>query len=137
VAQFARLAQRIRYHTTRRLVQEALEEAARRQGLSREEITVTTFGLDAGGRRAERCGEYFLVLSGSGDLTCQSADGKTLKSVPEAVTRGFAEDLKELKQAAKEIAPLRQAYRVRLERLLLNERAIPSKPGARHTSIIP
>src|SRR5262249_52105800 len=60
-----------------------------------------------------------------GELTCQSADGKTLKSLPETIKRDFAEPLKELKQAAKEIAPLRQAHRVRLERLLLTERAIP------------
>ena len=128
VAQLARLALRIRYHTARRLVQEALEEAARRQGLSREEleeITVPTFGLDGAGRRVERCGECFLVLNSGGELTCERADGTALKSLPEAVKRDFAEDLKELKQAAKEMAPLLQAHRVRLERLLLTERAIP------------
>jgi Domain of unknown function (DUF4132) len=128
VAQLARLALRIRYHTARRLVQEALEEAARRQGLSREEleeITVPTFGLDGAGRRVERCGECFLVLNAGGELTYERADGAALKSPPEAVKRDFAEDLKEMKQAAKEMAPLLQAHRVRLERLLLTERAIP------------
>ena len=106
VAQLARLALRIRYHTARRLVQEALEEAARRQGLSREEleeITVPTFGLDGAGRRVERCGECFLVLNAGGELTYERADGAALKSPPEAVKRDFAEDLKEMKQAAKEI----------------------------------
>jgi hypothetical protein len=128
VAQLARLALRIRYHTARRLVQEALEEAARRQGLSREEleeITVPTFGLDSAGRRVERCGECSLVLNSSGELTYQRSDGTALKSIPDAVKRDFAESIKELKQAAKEIAPLLQAHRVRLERLLLTERAIP------------
>jgi len=128
VAQLARLALRVKYQTAQRLVQEALEEAAGRQGLSREEleeITVPSFGLDAGGRREELCGEYVLALTAGGDLTCRSTDGKTLKSVPEAVKRDFAGELKELKQAAKEMAPLLQAHRVRLERLLMTERAIP------------
>lgn len=127
VAQLARLALRIRYHTAQRLVQEALEEAARKQGLTRdelEEITVPTFGLDVSGRRVERCGERCLILDSSGALSCETADGKALKSIPEAVKRDFAEELKELKQAAKEIAPMRQAHRLRLERLLLTERAI-------------
>ncbi|HWC98874.1 MAG TPA: DUF4132 domain-containing protein [Candidatus Sulfopaludibacter sp.] len=128
VAQLARLALRIRYQTAQRLVREALEEAALRQGLTREEleeITVPSFGLDAGGSRVEVCGEYSLTLTAHGELTCRDAAGKGLKTIPEAVKRDFADDLKELKQAAKEIAPLRQAHRVRLERLLLTERAIP------------
>lgn len=128
VAQLARLAMRIKYQTAHRLVQEALEEAARRQGLSREEleeITVPSFGMDAGGRRVQHCGEYALVLNAEGELTCECADGKVLKSIPEAVQRDFAADLKQLKQSAREIAPLRQAHRVRLERLLLTGRAIP------------
>jgi hypothetical protein len=45
--------------------------------------------------------------------------------VPESLKRDFAEELRELKQAAREIAPLRQAHRVRLERLLLTTRAVP------------
>ncbi len=128
VAQLARLALRIKYQTAQRLVQEALEEAAKRQGLSREEleeITVPTFGLDGSGSREERCGEHVLVLTARGDVTCRGADGANLKGMPEVVKRDFAAELKELKQAAKEIAPLRQAHRVRLERLLLTGRAIP------------
>jgi hypothetical protein len=127
VAQLARLALRVRYQTAQRLLQEALEAAARRQGLSREEleeITVPAFGLDASGRRVERCGEHCLVLQANGELTCENADGAALKSIPEAVKREFEESLKEMKQAAKEIAPLLQAHRIRLERLLLTERPI-------------
>ena len=76
VAQLARLALRIKYQTAQRLVQEALEEAAKRQGLSREEleeITVPTFGLDGSGSREERCGEHVLVLTARGDVTCRGA----------------------------------------------------------------
>lgn len=88
-------------------------------------MTVPTFGLDAEGRRVERCGEYTLELRSSGELACEAAGGKAMKSIPEAVKRDFAEPLKEMKQAAKEMAPLRQAHRVRLERLLMTGRAIP------------
>ncbi len=127
VAQLARLGLRIRYQTAQRLIQEALEEAAQRQGLSREqleEITVPAFGLDQSGCRIERCGEYTLLLTAAGGLECRNAQGQTMKSIPEAVKRDFAEEVKELKQAAKEIAPLRQAHRTRLERLLLTGRAV-------------
>ena len=106
VAQLARLGMRIKYQTAQRLVQEALEEAARRQGLSREEleeITVPTFGLDAEGRRVERCGEYLLALSAAGELTCRGADGRTVKSIPEAVKRDFISAYVWLDLAAVEI----------------------------------
>jgi hypothetical protein len=127
IAQLARLAMRIRYHTARRLVEEALVEAAKRQGLSREEleeITVPSFGLDAEGRRVERLGDYTLELTCAGELHCADADGKRLKSVPEAVKRDFAADLKELKDAAKEIGVMRGAHRLRVERLLTTGRAV-------------
>jgi hypothetical protein len=80
VPQLARLAKRIKYHTAQRLVQEALEEAARREGVSRdelEEITVPTFGLDAEGRRVEQLGECRAELSASGSLAFTTAEGKT------------------------------------------------------------
>jgi Domain of unknown function (DUF4132) len=127
VAQLARLATRIRYHTARRLVEEALVAAAGRQGMSREElaeISVPTFGLDADGRRVEHLGEYTLELTSEGSLLCSAAGGKVLKSVPEALKRDFAEDLKELKDAAKEIAAMRGAHRTRIEHLLMTGRAV-------------
>jgi hypothetical protein len=128
VAQLARLAVRIRYHTARRLVEEALAAAAERQGMSREEleeITVPSFGLDADGRRVERLGEFTLELTSDGELRCTGSDGKPRKSIPDAVKRGFADDLKDLKDAAKEIGAMRGAHRARVERLLLTGRAVP------------
>jgi uncharacterized protein DUF4132 len=128
VSQLARLSLRVKYETARRLVSEALEEAARRQGISREEleeITVPAFGLDADGRRVEALGECLAELTAEGALSWRAADGKLLKGPPEPVKREFAEDLKELKQAAKEIERMRSAHRVRIERLLLSQREIP------------
>ncbi len=128
VSQLARLALQVKYETARRLVSEALEAAAQRQGISREEleeITVPAFGLGADGRRVEPLGECAAELTAEGALSWRGADGKPLKGPPEAVKREFAEDLKELKQAAKEIERMRSAHRVRIERLLLSQREIP------------
>src|SRR5690348_2441134 len=128
VAQLSRLAMRIKYQTAQRLVREALDAAATRQGISREELeelTVPSFGLGPDGRRVEHLGEYSLELNAAGDLTCTSGEGKPLKGLPEILKREFAESVKELKDTAKEIGTLRSAHRVRLERLLLSGRAIP------------
>ena len=128
VSQLARLALRVRYETARRLVSEALEAAAQRQGVSREEleeITVPAFGLDADGQRVEALGECAAKLTAEGLLTWRASDGKPLKGPPEAVKRDFAEDLKDLKQAAKEIERMRSAHRLRIEWLLLSQREIP------------
>jgi hypothetical protein len=128
VAQLARLAVRIKYHTAQRLVEEALNDAAQRQGISRDElaeITVPDFGLDSEGRRKEHLGDCYVELSASGELTYEDAAGKRLKAAPEAAKRDFAEELNQLKQAGKEIAVMRSAHRTRIERLLLSQRAIP------------
>lgn len=128
VAQLSRLAMRIKYQTAQRLVQQALEAAAVRQGISRDElqeISVPTCGLDHDGRRVEQLCEYSLELNSAGELVCKSAEGKILKSLPDVLKREFAPAIKELKDVAKEIAALRSAHRVRIERLLLSGRAIP------------
>ena len=128
VSQLARLAMRVKYQTAQRLVQEALEEAAQRQGIRRDqlaEITVPDFGLGADGIRNEQLGGTSVQLDDAGCIAYFSSDGKPLKSAPEALKRDFADDLKELKQTAKEIAVMRAAHTTRIERLLLSQREIP------------
>jgi hypothetical protein len=129
VSQLARLSLRIRYQTARRLVEEALEAAAERNGVSREELeemTVPAYGLDANGERAEVLGCAVAHLSAAHpSLAWTDSSGKPIKSVPAAIQRDFADDLKELKAAAKDIEKMVAAQRLRLERLLLSERGIP------------
>ncbi len=128
VAQLARLAMRVKYQTAQRLVQEALDEAAERQCISRDqlaEVTVPDFGLDASGIRTENLGGVKVELDHAGHIAFFASDGRPLKSAPESVKRGFAVDLKDLKTAAKEIAVMRSAHTLRIERLLLSQREIP------------
>ena len=128
VSQLAKLSMRVKYETAKRLVEEALEEAAAGQGITREElaeITVPDFGLGVEGKRIEVLGEARAELDHEGGLAWFTEDGKPLRSAPERVKRDHADELKELKAAAKEIAAMRGAHRVRIERLLLSQRTIP------------
>ena len=57
VAQLSRLAGRVKYDVARRLIEKAMNEAAERNGVSRDDLeamAVPTFGLDATGVRMER-----------------------------------------------------------------------------------
>ena len=132
VMQLSGLARRIRYDTAQRLIEQALEQAAKRAGVSRdqlEEMTVPDFGLDPGGTRTEQFGEYSahlaIELSTSVHLTWTDQEGKSLKSVPAAVKQQHAEDLKALQSTAKEMERMLASHRIRVERLLLTQRAIP------------
>ena len=57
VAQLSRLAARVKYDVARRLIEKAMNEAAERNQVSRDDLeamAVPTFGLDAAGVRIER-----------------------------------------------------------------------------------
>ncbi len=132
VMQLSGLARRIRYDTAQRLIEQALEQAAQRAGVSRdqlEEMTVPDFGLDPGGTRTEQFGEYSahlaIELSTSVRITWTDPENKSLKSVPAAVKQQHAEDLKALQSTAKEMERMLASHRIRVERLLLTQRAIP------------
>ena len=128
IGQLSRLSTKVKYSTAQRLVLEALEEAAAKQGLSPEEleeITLPTFGLDASGTRSEQLDEVTATVTSAGGLSFHNADGKVLKSVPESIKSRFADEVKDLKTAAKEVGAMKAAQRIRVERLLLSQRWIP------------
>lgn len=131
VAQLGRLARKVKYAQAQRLIQDALEASARKAGLSRdelEELAVPTFGLEANGVRREPLGEHVAELAVRGtdvSLVFFAADGKALKSVPAAVKTAHAEELRELKQAARDLEAMVATQRTRLEQLFLAERRWP------------
>ena len=129
LAQLTRLATRIRYATAQRLIAKALDQAAQRAGLSREELeerTVPDCGLDSQGRWTRRIGGYSAELDiRSPTLRFINADGKPLKSLPAALKADHADEVKQARAAAKEIAAMLAAHRLRIERLLLTGRRIP------------
>ncbi|MFF3960353.1 DUF4132 domain-containing protein [Streptomyces griseorubiginosus] len=128
LAELARLATRVTYKNTLKLLDAALETRAAALGLSREEIeelAVPAYGLTEVGRAEHRLGEVTAVLEVQGTkavFTWRNASGKAVKSVPAAVRRDHAEDLKELKAAAKDIDKMLSAQSERLDRQFLADR---------------
>ncbi|MEU0406986.1 DUF4132 domain-containing protein [Streptomyces griseorubiginosus] len=128
LAELARLATRVTYKNTLKLLDAALEARAAALGLSREEIeelAVPAYGLTEVGRAEHRLGEVTAVLEVQGSkavLTWRNASGKPVKSVPAAVRRDHPEEVKELKAAAKDIDKMLSAQSERLDRQFLADR---------------
>jgi hypothetical protein len=129
VGQLSRLKSRAKHASTRKQLARALDAAADKTGMSAaemEEVAVPTCGLSEVGTHRLQLGDITAVLEVPGGSKAQLSwirpDGKKLKSVPAAVNKNFAAELKALKQSEKEIAKLLPAQRDRLEQLFLQER---------------
>jgi hypothetical protein len=128
LAELARLATRVTYKGTLKLLDTALDTRAQALGLGREEIeelAVPAYGLTEVGRLATRLGDVTALLEIQGAkavLRWRSATGKEVKSVPAAVRRDHPEELKELKAAVKDIDKMLGAQAERLDRQFLARR---------------
>ncbi|MGW5618787.1 DUF4132 domain-containing protein [Streptomyces sp. NPDC003877] len=131
LAELARLATRVTYKPTAKLLDAALEARATALGLSREEIeelAVPAYGLTEVGRATHHLGEATALLEIRGTravLGWRNAAGKPVKSVPAAVKRDHADELKELKTAVKDIDKMLSAQSERLDRQFLARRSWP------------
>jgi hypothetical protein len=120
-AQLGHLHSRLKRPTAVQAVDAAIDRAAETLGIPRDEFeerVVPDFGLDRDGRRTVSLGEHTAELDAAGALTFG-----TRKSVPKAVKTGHPDELAELKAAAKEIKAMAGSQRLRLERLLLDDRS--------------
>jgi hypothetical protein len=128
LAELARLAARVTYKGTVKLIDGALETRATALGLSREEIeelAVPAYGLTEVGHARHDFGESTALVDVQGTravLSWRGATGKAVKSVPAAVRRDHAEALKELKTAVKDIDKMLSAQSERLDRQFLARR---------------
>ncbi|MGW1215524.1 DUF4132 domain-containing protein [Streptomyces sp. NPDC002499] len=128
LAELARLAARVTYKATAKLLDTALETRAAALGLTREEIeelAVPAYGLTEVGRASHTLGESTAILEVQGTkavLTWRSASGKQVKSIPAGVRRDHQEALKDLKAAAKDIDKMLSAQSERLDRQFLSRR---------------
>lgn len=131
LAELARLATRVTYKNTAKLLDTALEARATALGLSREEIeelAVPAYGLTEVGRATYGLGDATALLEIRGSkalLGWRNAAGKPVKSVPAAVKRDHADELKELKTAVKDIDKMLSAQSERLDRQFLARRSWP------------
>ncbi|MFF9039966.1 DUF4132 domain-containing protein [Streptomyces sp. NPDC014892] len=125
LAELARLATRVTYKATAKLVDTALTDRATALGLGREEIeelAVPAYGLTEVGRLERRLGDVTAEIRVQGTraaLTWRNPAGKAVRSVPAAVRRDHAEELKELKATVKDIDRMLTAQSERLDRQFL------------------
>jgi hypothetical protein len=130
VAQLSRLAGRVKYDVARRLIEKAMNDAAERNEVSRDDLeamAVPAFGLTKSGVRVERVGdcEATVTIGREGASLTWSREGKALKSAPTHVKEEHAELLTELKRGVKEMDGQLSAQRHRLERQLISEGSCP------------
>jgi hypothetical protein len=130
LGQLAMLRVKVKFGTAQKMLEKALAAAAEREGLPREEIdelAVPAYGLTDVGLREEPLGDFTAVLrvdrSGKCELTFRKEGGKTQKSVPAALKESHADDLKELKAAAKDIGSMLPAQRERIDSLFLQDKS--------------
>ncbi len=129
IAQLSLLKVKVKFGTAQKGIEKAFLHAAERAGISREdieELAVPTYGLTEVGLRRESLGEFTAELvvtsSRSTNLRWFKTDGKAQKSVPQTVKTNYAEELKALKQAEKDIQKMLPAQGDRLESLYIREK---------------
>ncbi|MYW68449.1 DUF4132 domain-containing protein [Streptomyces sp. SID8379] len=128
LAELARLTTRVTYKATAKLLGAALDAHARALGLTREEVeelAVPAYGLTEVGGATLQLGDTTALLEVHGTaavLRWRTAAGKEIKSVPAAVKRDHADELKELKAAVKDIGKMLGAQVERLDRQFLARR---------------
>jgi len=130
VAQLTRMRVKVKYAVALKLIEKALNAAAEKSGLSRddlEDMAVPNFGLDASGTRSERLGDCSvdLVLAAGSvevELRWKNNQGKVVKSPPAEIRTQHATELKAIKRTAADMQKMASAQRLRIEQFLINER---------------
>ncbi|MCA9042133.1 MAG: DUF4132 domain-containing protein, partial [Planctomycetaceae bacterium] len=131
VGQLAMLKLRVKSRATQKEIEKAFNKSAEALGLSREDIEelgVPTYGLEEVGRLEERLGDYTAQIEVDGSdatLAFSDANGKQLKSVPAKVKSDHQEELKELRQALKDIKGMLPAQRDRIDSMFLAQKSWP------------
>lgn len=129
-AQLERVRLHVKQPTYLKEVEKALDEAARRAGMSREdleELTVPTFGLEQGCLRISigpAVAEIHIVGLAAQIHWCDAA-GNPRKDEPAEVKRNYKAERQDLKRLCEDITRMLAAQRDRLERLPLTERTWP------------
>lgn len=128
VAQLSILKIKIKTNTAQKLIASALETAARRLGMTAEEIeemSVPTYGLEDVGLRRDEFDDVVSELRVNGSEVEQvwlRRDGKPLSSPPKAIKEKYPEELKEILQAVKDIRKMLPAQRDRIDNLFLAQK---------------
>lgn len=129
VGHLAVLKVRIKFGTAQKLIETALEKAANRAGVPKEEIeemSVPDYGLQKVGYLTEKIGNYSaeIAIRGTDDVIVRwfNSEGRQLKSTPASLKKDFADDIKELNQTLKDIRQMLPAQRNRIDCLYLEQK---------------
>jgi len=132
VGQMALLRAKVKFGTAQKMLEKALGVAAERLGLPREdleEMAVPGYGLTEVGKATWEFGDFSAELaipdSKTTEIIWRNAEGKIQKSVPAKMKSDFAEDLKELKAADKDIQKMLPAQVERIDQLYLQQKEWP------------
>lgn len=129
IQQLALLKVKVKFGTAQSGIEKALTSAAEREKMPRdeiEELSTPTYGLSTVGLRREEFGDFVAELQVVGSQASAirwfKADGKEQKSTPQSVKNDYAEDLKELQQANKDIQKMLPALAERLDNMFLAQK---------------
>lgn len=131
MAQLALMKVKVKFGTAQKSIAKALEKLADALGVTTdelEEMSVPEYGLTDVGSFEQPMGEYTACLHVMGvkaTISFLNPNGKPMKSVPAAVKRDFAEDLKDLRGSAKDLDKMLSAQRERLDGLFLLKKEWP------------
>ena len=140
VAELTRMRAKVRYAVALKLIEKALNGAAERAGLSRddlEDMAVPTYGFALEGGCSEQFGACRVDLrlvseTGELELRWMNATGKPVKSPPAEVKGRFRAELKEIKRKAVDAEKMLSAQRLRIEQFLIHERKIGFEHWCKH-----
>lgn len=132
VGQLAMLKARVKFAPALKEIEKAFNATAAALNVpvdEVEEMAVPAYGLTEVGRCTETFGDYTAELTVTGtsstEIAWLKADGKRQQSVPAVVKEKFAEELKELQAAAKDIQRMLPAQRERIDSLFLQQKCWP------------
>ena len=130
IGQLAILKARIKVGSVQKIIEAALEKAANRTNVSKDEIEETSvpdFGLFEVGRATKTFGYYTaeIFIRATDDVDVQWFDptSKALKSTPASVKKEYASELKSLIQSTKDIRQMLSAQRDRIDSLYLEQKS--------------
>ena len=131
IACLSRLRLRIKFSNVQNAIAKYLDEAAAQRGVSRNEIedmAVDSFGLQEGCRDYD-FGGYTCRLAvtgvGKSELRWFKPDGSPQKTVPAFVKTDYADKLKKIKAAQKNLNATLTAQRDRLDQMMRSEHRVP------------
>ncbi len=129
IAKLTNYRSKVKYPSTRKLIERRITEVAEREGKTRdqiEEMGVPTLGLGQDHHLIKRVGDYSFVLEIEGLQKFKTywlkPDGKTQKSVPASIKETHKKEITQLRNTTKALKQMLPAQRDRIERCFLAQR---------------